>query len=99
MRTLRAIETLEHSGTPESCEVLEMLARLAKDEAAKYQAFWSEFGTVFKEGLAEDHGNRDKIMPLLRFASTHDAGVSIRNVACTSMIRMLATQVAMASPR
>jgi len=50
--------------------VLEMLSKLAKDDAAKYQGFWREFGAVFKEGLAEDHSNRDKLLPLLRFAST-----------------------------
>ena len=51
--------------------VLDLLAKLAKDEPAKYQTFWKEFGAVLKEGLAEDHGNRDKLLPLLRFASTH----------------------------
>jgi molecular chaperone HtpG len=50
--------------------VLELLAKLAKDDAAKYQNFWNEFGAVLKEGLAEDHGNREKLLPLLRFAST-----------------------------
>jgi molecular chaperone HtpG len=55
--------------------VLEVLAKLAKDEPAKYPGFWREFGAVLKEGLAEDHGNRDKILPLLRFASTHGNGV------------------------
>jgi len=54
--------------------VLEMLAKLAKDEAEKYQAFWREFGAVLKEGLAEDHASRDKLLPLLRFASTHQPG-------------------------
>jgi molecular chaperone HtpG len=54
--------------------VLEMLAKLAKDDAAKYQGFWDEFGAVLKEGLAEDHGNREKLLPLLRFASTTQAG-------------------------
>jgi molecular chaperone HtpG len=54
--------------------VLELLSRLAKDEPAKYQAFWGEFGAVLKEGLAEDHANRDKLLPLLRFASTHQSG-------------------------
>jgi len=54
--------------------VLDLLARLAKDEPAKYLGFWREFGTVFKEGLAEDHGSRDKLLPLLRFASTHAGG-------------------------
>jgi molecular chaperone HtpG len=54
--------------------VLDLLAKLASDDAAKYQSFWNEFGAVLKEGLAEDHGNRDKLLPLLRFASTHQAG-------------------------
>jgi molecular chaperone HtpG len=54
--------------------VLELLAKLAKDEPAKYQSFWREFGAVLKEGLAEDHANRDKLLPLLRFASTHQPG-------------------------
>ena len=54
--------------------VLDLLAKLAKDDAAKYQGFWNEFGAVLKEGLAEDHGNRDKLLPLLRFASTHKEG-------------------------
>ncbi len=50
--------------------VLELLAKLAKDDTAKYQGFWKEFGAVLKEGLAEDHGNQDKLLPLLRFSST-----------------------------
>jgi molecular chaperone HtpG len=54
--------------------VLDMLAKLAKDEPAKYQTFWNEFGAVLKEGLAEDPPNRDKLLPLLRFASTTTEG-------------------------
>ncbi|MGC1458935.1 MAG: molecular chaperone HtpG [Steroidobacteraceae bacterium] len=53
--------------------VLELLAKLASDEPAKYATFWKEFGAVLKEGLAEDYSNREKILPLLRFASTHEA--------------------------
>jgi molecular chaperone HtpG len=49
---------------------LEMLAKLAKDEPDKYQQFWREFGRAFKEGLGEDPGNRERLLPLLRFAST-----------------------------
>ena len=52
---------------------LDLLAKLAKDEPEKYAAFWKEFGAVLKEGVAEDFANRDKLLPLLRFASTHDA--------------------------
>jgi molecular chaperone HtpG len=54
--------------------VLDMLAKIAKDEPAKYQTFWKEFGAVLKEGLAEDFANRERIMPLLRFCSTHQEG-------------------------
>lgn len=50
--------------------VLDMLDRLAKDDADNYQVFWDEFGRVFKEGVVEDAGNRDRILALLRFAST-----------------------------
>jgi molecular chaperone HtpG len=53
--------------------VLEMLARLAQDEPEKYQTFWKEFGAVLKEGVAEDPANRERILPLLRFASTHES--------------------------
>ena len=51
---------------------LDLLARLAKEEPEKYAGFWKEFGPVLKEGLGEDPNNRDKILPLLRFASTHE---------------------------
>jgi molecular chaperone HtpG len=52
--------------------VLDLLARLAQDEPEKYQTFWKEFGAVLKEGVAEDPANRDKLLPLLRFASTSE---------------------------
>jgi molecular chaperone HtpG len=54
--------------------VLELLARLAKEEAEKYATFWKEFGAVLKEGIAQDHANEASILPLLRFASTHESG-------------------------
>jgi molecular chaperone HtpG len=52
---------------------LELLAKLAKDEPEKYAQFWREFGRVLKEGLSEDPGNRERLLPLLRFASTATA--------------------------
>lgn len=51
--------------------VLQMLDGLAKNDAEQYQAFWSEFGNVLKEGPAEDFNNKEKVAKLLRFASTH----------------------------
>jgi molecular chaperone HtpG len=41
-----------------------------KADAGKYSKFYAEFGTVLKEGLGEDFGNRERIAKLLRFAST-----------------------------
>ncbi|MDU4094380.1 MAG: molecular chaperone HtpG [Pantoea sp.] len=56
--------------------VLQMLDKLAKDDAEKYQQFWSEFGLVLKEGPAEDHANQQAIAKLLRFASTSSEGTA-----------------------
>ncbi|MDU5780023.1 MAG: molecular chaperone HtpG [Pantoea sp.] len=51
---------------------LQMLEKLARDDAEKYQTFWKEFGLVLKEGPAEDSANQEAIAKLLRFASTHN---------------------------
>jgi len=51
---------------------LQMLEKLAKEDAEKYQTFWKEFGLVLKEGPAEDSANQEAIAKLLRFASTHN---------------------------
>src|SRR6185503_771338 len=54
--------------------MIDLLTRLASEEAEKYQSFWDEFGRVLKEGLAEDPTNRERIAKLLRFATTHHEG-------------------------
>ena len=51
---------------------LTMLEKLADNDAEKYQTFWDAFGSVLKEGPAEDHGNRETVAKLLRFASTQN---------------------------
>ena len=51
---------------------LQMLEKLAKDDAEKYLQFWKEFGLVLKEGPAEDFANKETIAKLLCFASTHN---------------------------
>ncbi len=52
---------------------LDLLDKLAADEPEKYKIFWTEFGSVLKEGPAEDYINRDRVAKLLRFASTKEA--------------------------
>jgi molecular chaperone HtpG len=57
---------------------LDMIGKLATDDSDEgretYRQFWAEFGAVLKEGLIEDSGNSDKLMRLLRFATTRSDG-------------------------
>jgi molecular chaperone HtpG len=56
--------------------VLSMLEDLANNEDTakreQYAAFWTEFGSVLKEGVGEDFANRERLAKLLRFASTNN---------------------------
>lgn len=60
--------------------VLNLLDSLAKSENEqdqdKFKTFYAEFGSVLKEGLGEDMGNRERILKLLRFASSVNDEVS-----------------------
>lgn len=60
--------------------ILTTLDTLAKSEDSadqdKFKTFYSEFGSVLKEGLGEDMGNRDRILKLLRFATSSNDEVS-----------------------
>uniref|UniRef100_A0A486XPB3 Chaperone protein HtpG n=1 Tax=Rheinheimera sp. BAL341 TaxID=1708203 RepID=A0A486XPB3_9GAMM len=67
-----------------SSRALKMLEKLSKD-AEQYQAFWTEFGQVLKEGPAEDFANKEQIAGLLRFASTHNDD-STQNVALADYV-------------
>ncbi len=62
-------------------KVLGLIEDLAENQKDKYATFWKEFGRVLKEGVGEDHANREKIAGLLRFASTQadteEEGVSL----------------------
>lgn len=71
---------------------LDLLARLAKDEPEKYATFWKEFGPVLKEGAGEDLTNRDKLLPLLRFASTHEESDDPKTTLSDYVARMKSGQ-------
>jgi molecular chaperone HtpG len=47
--------------------------QLSKDRE-KYDAFYSEYGKPIKEGLYQDHENRDALLELVRFKSTKAEG-------------------------
>jgi len=53
--------------------ILGLLEDMAREDTEKYARFWGLFGRVLKEGVVEDHANRDRIAGLLRFATTAEA--------------------------
>lgn len=52
--------------------VLDTLEKLATEDTDSYNQFWDTFGQVLKEGASSDFTNRDALLKLYRFSSTHD---------------------------
>ncbi len=69
---LQSNETIEKIKSGCVKRVLSTLEELAEKDPEQYAKFWREFGSVLKEGPAEDFAHRDRIAQLLRFASTHE---------------------------
>jgi len=67
----RDVKTIREGNTR---RILTMLDSLAKSEdekdQEKFKQFYAEFGSVIKEGLGEDFGNRERILKLLRFSTS-----------------------------
>ena len=51
-------------------KILTEFKRISNKESKKYQDLWNEYGKVLKEGIIEDHENRDTLKYLLRFSTT-----------------------------
>jgi molecular chaperone HtpG len=64
----RDVESIRNGCTR---RVLGLLEDLADNQKEKYTTFWKEFGRVLKEGVGEDAANRERIVKLLRFATTN----------------------------
>ncbi|MCD6044898.1 MAG: htpG [Gammaproteobacteria bacterium] len=67
-------EVIESLRAATARRILDLLEKMAKEEADKYAEFWKAFGPVLKEGIAEDFANKDKIASLLRFETTRSDG-------------------------
>ncbi|MGW2782755.1 molecular chaperone HtpG [Streptomyces populi] len=52
-------------------KVLSSVKEMKANDADKYTAFWREFGAVLKEGLLGDTDDRDALLAVASFASTH----------------------------
>ncbi|MEM6810612.1 MAG: molecular chaperone HtpG [Pseudomonadota bacterium] len=72
--------------------VLSTLDKMANNEPEDYARFWSEFGEVLKEGLAEDTTNRDALNKLLRFTTTDSEGDSQSETLAGYVERMVEGQ-------
>ncbi|NIY62937.1 molecular chaperone HtpG [Streptomyces malaysiensis] len=53
-------------------KVLSTVKDIMSSDAERYATFWKEFGRVLKEGLLGDLENREAILEVCSFASTHD---------------------------
>jgi molecular chaperone HtpG len=71
---LQGSRAVSHIRSTAVKRILKQLADLAEHEPETYATFWSLFGAVLKEGVAEDYANRDEIAKLLRFSTTASAG-------------------------
>ncbi len=73
----RDVKTIREGNTR---RILTMLDGLSKSEdekdQEKYKTFYAEFGSVLKEGLGQDLVNHDRILKLLRFATSTNDEVS-----------------------
>ncbi|GAA2333073.1 molecular chaperone HtpG [Saccharopolyspora halophila] len=54
-------------------KVLSTIKNLMAEDTERYTTFWREFGAALKEGILSDPDNRDTILEIASFASTHDA--------------------------
>ncbi|MFT7620666.1 MAG: molecular chaperone HtpG [Planctomycetota bacterium] len=58
-------------------KILDLIEGVAKDDAESYQKFWTNYGTVLKEGIHFDSDFRARLAPLCRFASTKSEYTSL----------------------
>ncbi|MFI8202687.1 molecular chaperone HtpG [Streptomyces sp. NPDC085937] len=58
-------------------KVLSSVKSMMTGAPEKYATFWREFGAVLKEGLVTDPDNRDALLAVASFASTHEDGEAV----------------------
>lgn len=77
LQSSRDIDAIRSGSTK---KVLSMIEDIAKNSPEQYQEMWQEFGPVIKEGVIEDHANKERVAKLCRFASTHNDS-AVQNVS------------------
>ena len=73
----RDVKTIREGNTRRILTILDNLAK-SEDEKdqANFKTFYQEFASVLKEGLGEDFSNRERILKLLRYATSNNDEVS-----------------------
>ena len=76
LQQTKDMEMIRAGCVKKALDLLDDLAESRKDDYAKV---WEHFGEVLKEGVGEDHANKERIAKLLRFRSTavDDESVSL----------------------
>lgn len=82
LQSSRDIDAIRSGSTK---KILGLLEDIAKNEPEKYAELWEEFGPVIKEGIIEDHANKERVAKLCRFASTHNDS-NVKNVSLDDYI-------------
>lgn len=85
LQSSRDIDAIRSGSTK---KILSLLEDIAKNTPEQYQNLWDEFGPVIKEGVIEDHANKERVAKLCRFASTHNDS-PLKNVSLDEYIARL----------
>jgi len=67
LQETRDMEMIRNGCVRKTLDLLDDIAENRKDD---YTKVWEHFGKVLKEGVGEDHANKERIARLLRFRST-----------------------------
>ncbi|MCH7335404.1 molecular chaperone HtpG [Acinetobacter sp. NIPH 2699] len=84
----RDVKTIREGNARRILTLLDGLAKSEDDkDQEKFKTFYAEFGSVLKEGLGEDTGNRDRILKLLRYATSNNDEISTSLAAYKSRMQ------------
>jgi molecular chaperone HtpG len=66
-------------------KIIRSLDSLMKKDREKYEKFWKNFGSTLKEGVPSDFSNKDKLIKLLLFNTSHSDKLSSLAEYCERM--------------
>lgn len=70
--SVQATRIMAHLKKLVTSKALEMLKKLAEEDAEKYNRFWEGYARYLKQGVAIEQSEPEQLYPLLRFHTTAD---------------------------